>query len=130
MRIDGNYGRIPAYTPSISGYLTAQTEQTEVMEPPLSVEGAMWHYDSTDDNFRAAGKLWRLLSEDKKKLLIDNTATDMDPVTDNIKYRSAVHCYLADPEYGTRFAKAVGIDINKVLELSKLSNDDLIKANL
>ena len=71
-----------------------------------------------------------MLMEFKKKLLIDDTATDMDPVTDNIKYRSAVHCYLADPEYGTRFAKAVGIDINKVLELSKLSNDDLIKANL
>ena len=127
MRIGGNYGRIPAYTPSSSGYWTAQTE---VMEQPLSLEGAMRRYDSADDNFRAAGKLWSLLSEDKKKLLIDDTATDMDPVTENIKYRHAVHCYLADPEYGTRLTKAVGIDMNKVLELSQLINDDLIQANL
>ena len=129
MRVDGNYGRTPAYTPNSQGYWTAQPD---VAEPPLDVEDAMWRYDPTDDptddNFRAAGKLWRLLTEEKKQLLVENTAADIDSITNNIKYRHAAHCYLADKEYGERFAKAVGLDVNKVVELSKLSNDDLNRA--
>ena len=129
MRVDGNYGRTPAYTPNSQGYWTAQPD---VAEPPLDVEDAMWRYDPTDDptddNFRAAGKLWRLLTEEKKQLLVENTAADIDSITNNIKYRHAANCYLADKEYGERFAKAVGLDVNKVVELSKLSNDDLNRA--
>ncbi len=131
MRVDGNYGSTPAYSPNSQGYWTAQPE---VAEPPLNLEGAMWRYnpndDPTDNNFRAAGKLWRLLTEDKKQLLIENTATDIAPVTENIKYRHAVHCYLADPEYGERFVKATGLNMDKVIELAKLDNDALNRATL
>ena len=94
----------------------------------------MWRYDPaddpTDDNFRAAGKLWRLMTEDKKQILIENTAADIAPVTENIKYRHAVHCYLADREYGERFTAAAGLDLDKVLELSKLDNDALNAATM
>ena len=126
MRVDDNYGRTPAYTPNSAGYWISQPE---FGEPPLELDGALWRYnpsdDPTDDNFRAAGKLWRLMSDDKKKILIENTATDIAPVTENIKYRHAVHCYLADPEYGERFAAAVGLELDKVIKLSTLSNDEL-----
>ena len=131
MRVDGNYGATVAYTPNSYGIWAAQPE---VMEPPLDLEGAMYHYDPkddpTDDCFRAGGDLWRVMTEDKKQILIENTANDMASVTDNIKYRHAVHCYHADPAYGERFTKAAKLDFNKVLELSKLSNDDLNKATL
>ena len=131
MRVDGNYGSIPAYSPNSQGYWSSQPEVTE---PPLEVDGAVWNYDPkddpSDDNFRAAGKLWRLMTEDKKELLIHNTACDIEPVTRNIKYRHAAHCYLADPEYGERFAKAAGLDMDRVIELSKLKNDDLNRATL
>ena len=131
MRVDGNYGAAPAYTPNSYGFWTAQPE---VMEPPLDLEGAMYQYDPkddpTDDCFRAGGNLWRVLTEDKKQLLIENTAEDIAPATDNIKYRHAVHCYLADPEYGERFTKAVGLSMDKVIELSKLDHKGLIEATL
>lgn len=131
MRTDGNYGGAPAYSPNSAGVWTAQPE---VMEPPLSLEGAMWNYDPkddpTDDCFRAGGDLWRVLTEDKKEILIQNTAGDIAPCTDNIKYRHAVHCYLADKEYGERFVKAAGLDLNKVIELLKLDNNGLIKATI
>ncbi|WP_458862589.1 catalase [Acidaminobacterium chupaoyuni] len=129
MRTDGNYGRAPAYSPNSAGVWAAQPE---VMEPPLDIQGAMWQYDPKDDpsndDFRAGGDLWRVLTEEQKAVLIANTAGDIAPVTENIKYRHAVHCYLADKEYGERAAKAMGLDLGKVIELSKLTNDELNKA--
>jgi len=126
MRTDGNYGRAPAYSPNSAGVWTAQPD---VMEPPLELDGAMWQYDPkddpTNDDFRAGGDLWRVLTEDKKQLLIHNTAADIAPVTENVKYRHAVHCYLADKEYGERITEAMGLDIDRVIDLSKLSNDEL-----
>ncbi len=126
MRTDGNYGSAPAYSPNSLGVWTAQPE---VMEPPLELDGAMWNYDPkddpTNDDFRAGGDLWRVMTEDKKALLIKNTAANIAPVTENIKYRHAVHCYLADPEYGERAASAMGLDFERVKELSKLSSDEL-----
>lgn len=131
MRVDGNYGRAPAYTPNSYG---AWTAQPEVMEPPLDLEGAMYRYDPkedpTDDCFRAGGDLWRVLEEDKKEILIQNTAADIAPCTVNIKYRHAAHCYLADPEYGERFTKAAGLDLAKVKELAKLDHKGLVEAAL
>ena len=121
----------PAYTPNSAGVWTAQPE---VMEPPLELEGAMWRYDPkddpTDDCFRAGGDLWRVLTEEKKRILIDNTVGDMASVTENIKYRHAVHCLLADPEYGERMTGALGLSMDRVRELSKLTNSELIQATL
>ena len=131
MRVDGNYGGIPAYSPNSEGYWSPQPD---VAEPPLDLEGAMYRFDPkddpTDDNFRAGGDLWRILAEDKKQLLIENTAADIAPVTDNVKYRHAVHCYLAHPEYGERITAATGLDFAKVRELAKLDNNGLIQATL
>ena len=131
MRTDGNYGGAPAYSPNSAGVWTAQPE---VMEPPLDIGGAMWNYDPkddpTDDCFRAGGDLWRVMNEKQKSTLITNTAGDIAQCTVNIKYRHAVHCLKADPEYGQRFAKAAGLDMAKVKELARLTNDQLNKATL
>ncbi len=131
MRVDGNYGATTAYSPNSQGEWAAQPD---VMEPPLDLSGAMYSYDPkddpTDDNFRAGGELYRLMTEDKRALLIENTARNIAPVTDNVKYRHAVHCFLADEEYGRRITEAIGLDFEKVKTLSKLSNAELIQATL
>lgn len=131
MRTDGNYGGAPSYTPNSYG---AWTAQPDVMEPPLDLEGAMYRYDPTDDPtddcFRAGGDLWRLMTEDKRSLLIDNTARNIAPVTDNIKYRHAVHCYWADPSYGERITKAMGLELDKVKELAKGDHKALVEATI
>jgi catalase len=106
----------------------------EVAEPPLELEGAMWRFDPkddpTDDCFRDGGDLYRLMSEEKRQILIDNTARNMNGVTDNIKYRHAVHCLKADEEYGTRMTKALMLDIDEVRRLAKLDNAGLIAATM
>ncbi|MDR1747998.1 MAG: hypothetical protein LBR47_02945 [Spirochaetaceae bacterium] len=46
--------------------------------------------DKTDDCFRQAGDLYRLMREDQKQVLADNTVRNMNGVTDNVKYRRAL----------------------------------------
>ena len=131
MRVDGNYGRVSAYTPNSAGYWSAQPE---VLEPPLDLSGAMYAFDPkddpTDDCFRAGGDLFRVMTEEKKQLLIENTARDIAPVTENVKYRHAVHCFHADPDYGSRITKAMGLCFDKVKELAKLDHKGLVQATL
>jgi len=64
------------------------------------------------------------MTEDKRKLLIENTARNIGPVTKNIKYRHATHCFLADEDYGKRMVSALGIDMDTVIVLSKLSHEE------
>ncbi|MDR0992269.1 MAG: catalase [Ruminococcus sp.] len=128
MRTDGNYGAATAYTPNSYG---VWEDQPMFSEPPLDIEGAMWRYDfkedPTDDCFRAGGDLYRLMTPEKQSMLIENTKNNIMPCTENIKYRHAVHCYLADENYGKNIAEACCLDFEKVKKLSKLSQEDLIK---
>ena len=50
------------------------------------------------------------------------------PVTDNIKYRHAAHCYLADKDYGTRLAKGLNLKLKRVVELAGMSEKDRLWA--
>ena len=129
MRVDGNYGSTTAYTPN--GF-DMWSEDKSAQEPPLAVHGAIDHYspyDDKDDNcYYQAGDLYRLMTEDKRVLLIKNTAANIAPVTKNIKYRHAAHCYLADMEYGERITKALGLKLPKVVELANMSLDERLAA--
>lgn len=129
MRVDGNYGSTLHYQPNSYGEWEDQLDQKE---PPLELCGPMDSYepkdDQTDDCFRAAGDLYRLITEDKKALLIENTARNMKGVSDNIRLRHAAHCLLADLDYGRRMAEALMLDLQKAEELSKMTHAERMKA--
>jgi len=129
MRVDGNYGSTLGYQPNS---LWEWDEQPEYKEPPLEIQGAMDSYEpkdeKSDDCFYQAGDLYRLITEDKKALLIENTARNIGPVSENIKYRHAAHCYLADKDYGTRLTKALGLALDKVTKLAAMSHKERMKA--
>ncbi|MEL7608901.1 MAG: catalase [Bacillota bacterium] len=131
MRVDGNYGAMKHYQPNSFG---EWAEQPEYKEPPLEIRGAMDSYepkaDQTDNCFYQAGDLYRLITEDKKALLIENTARNMTGVTDNVRLRHAAHCYLADKDYGTRLAKALGVDLGEVVRLAGMTHDERMKATM
>jgi catalase len=61
-------------TAPISGILRLKSPNR-----PLPLKGAAWRYDPKDDPtdncFEQPGKLYRLMSEEKKALLIGNTVT-------------------------------------------------------
>ncbi|MDR2302598.1 MAG: catalase [Deltaproteobacteria bacterium] len=129
MRVDGNYGATTSYQPNS---YDQWAEQIGVKEPPLELSGALDSYepkdDATDDLFKYPGDLYRLMTDDQKNILIDNTARNMTGVSDNVRLRHAAHCYLADPKYGAALAKALKLDEKKVIELSKLTHAQRIKA--
>jgi catalase len=129
MRVDGNYGGTTSYQPNSLGQWA---EQPGFKEPPLELSGALDSYepkaDQTDDCFKYPGDLYRLMDAGQKAVLIDNTARNIGAVSTNVRERHAAHCYLADPQYGTDLAKALSLDLDKVISLSKLSHDGRMKA--
>jgi catalase len=131
MRTDSNFGGAPAYTPNSYGWWAPQPDAAE---PPLDLEGAMWRYDPkddpTDDCFHSGGDLYRIMTEEQKETLIGNTARNIAPCSETIKVRHAVHCYWADPDYGTRMAGALKLDLDTVKELAKGDHKALIAATL
>lgn len=131
MRVDGNYGATTHYQPNS---YDEWKEQPDTKEPPLEVQGAMDSYEpkdeQSDDCFHQPGDLYRLMTPEKRDILIDNTARNMQGTTDNIRERHAAHCYLADPEYGTRLAEALNLSIDRVVELSRMTHDERMKATM
>jgi catalase len=129
MRVDGNYGATKGYVPNGFG----EWEQQPQYRPnALATDGPVDHYspyeDRTDDCFYQPGDLYRLMTEPQKEVLISNTVEDIMPVTKNIKYRHAAHCYLADKDYGERLAKGLCLDMAKVKELAAMSEPDRLEA--
>ena len=127
MRVDGNYGATKGYHPNSFG---EWAEQKEFAEPALAMDGNIDHHDPyiNDDCFYQPGNLYRLMADDKRDLLIKNTAANIAPVSDNIKYRHAAHCYLSDGEYGRRIAEALGLKMDKVIEISRMGREERLRA--
>jgi len=59
--------------------------------------------------------LYRLMTPAEKTRLVNNIVGHMSKVTrKDIKERAVVNFYKADPDYGTRIAKGVGLEPEKV----------------
>lgn len=75
-------------------------------------------------NFEQAGEYYRALSTQEKADLITALSADLSQVTnDNNKYAMLSHFYKADPDYGTRLAKAVNADPARVKEAAAQLQD-------
>ena len=127
MRVDGNAGATKGYSPNSIGEW--KTRPTAHAQSPIGCSAVRHspYEDRWDDCFYQPGNLYRLMTEDKRALLIKNTAEDMKPVTHNIKYRHAAHCYLADDEYGTRLAEAMHLSLDWVKHLASISEEERLR---
>ena len=128
MRVDGNEGARKGYSPNSIGEW--QTHHAQYGYSP-SHEGSMRHnpYEDREDNcFYQAGDLYRLMTEEKRRLLLENTVADIMPVTENIKLRHCAHCYLADKEYGARLTEMLHLDLEIVLRLAGMNHKERLEA--
>ena len=107
MRVDGNHGGTIAYEPNTKGQWQ---EQPAYAEPPLALHGAAdrWDYRADDnDYFTQPGDLFRLMTADKQRLLCENTARNINGVSQYIIDKHIAHCTQADPAYGAGVARAL-----------------------
>ena len=129
MRADGNFGATVGYCPNSEGQWASQEAYRE---PPLANEGAVDRYDPYaapgDDCYSQPGALYRLMPRDERARLVENTAGELANVTENIKYRHAAHCYLADEEYGLWLAELLGLPFDRVMALAGMGLEERIRA--
>ncbi len=85
-----------------------------------ALQGIAAHYDKNyegNDDYTQAGNLFRLITPDKRSLLIHNIVEHMKPVKREIQVRQVRLFYRADPAYGEGVAKGLGIDMNGTLAM-------------
>jgi catalase len=110
MRFDNNGGGSVYYEPNSFGGPT-EAPAAETTAFPVSGIADSVSYDH-NDHYRQAGDLYRLMSEEERARLIETIVGAMKPVErDDIKLRQLQHFYKADPEYGERVAKGLGLAI-------------------
>ena len=126
MRVDGNYGATKHYEPNSYG---EWQEQPQYKEPPLALHGDAYAYDhraDDDDYFSQPGDLFRLLTDEKKKLLFANTAAEVGQAEKFIQVRHIRNCYKADPAYGSGVAMALGLTMDEVDNFDKKSDSKFV----
>ncbi len=114
MRVDGNYASHTNYEPNSCD---AWKEQLDYSEPPLKINGdaAHWDYACDDaDYFEQPGKLFRVMNDEQKQALFENTARALGDAPHEIKLRHIRNCAKADPAYGAGVAKACGISESEI----------------
>jgi catalase len=106
MRTDGNLGATATYFPNSRG---EWTDQPDLNEPPLEIDGAAAHWDHRvdDDHYRQPGDLFRKMSSTQRQTLFDNTARAVGGAAVHIQERHIANCAKADPEYGAGVATAL-----------------------
>jgi catalase len=111
MRVDGNGGSKPNYSPNGSGGPIADPRALEV---PAAIEGVIGRteYPKNDraNDFEQAGLLYRVLNEGERERLVANIAGHLSQANREIQVRQLQHFFAADMEYGARVANALGLN--------------------
>ncbi|MFD2208135.1 catalase [Virgibacillus halophilus] len=115
MRVDGNAGGEVNYEPnSFNG--PAEDPSKKISPFEVSGEAQAVSYNS-DDHFTQAGDLYRLMSADEKERLIKAFVNHMEPVKkEEIKLRQIEIFYKADPEWGEKIAKGLGLQVPETVK--------------
>jgi len=128
MRVDDNGGSGPNYWPNSAG---GPAPDPDSLEPPFDVSGqaARQAYAHPNDDFVQAGNLYRdVMKDEDRDHLIANIAGHLKGAQKRIQLRQTALFYKADPDYGSRVAKELGLNIKKVEKLAEMSQEDRAKA--
>ncbi|QDE69371.1 catalase [Myxococcus xanthus] len=99
------------YEPSVTRE-TQDAPQYLFSNAPLSGTTQQRGIEKTD-NFAQAGAFYLALDAGGKDRLIKNLAADLNQVRDaKVKARMVGHFFMANPDYGTRLAKAVNVKVD------------------
>jgi catalase len=128
MRFDGNFGGAPNYWPNSFG---GPEPDPDTGEPPFGVEGEAGRHPIShpNDDFVQAGNLYRkVMTDQDRDNLIGNIVDHLGGAIKRIQYRQAAVFYKADPEYGSRVADGLQLDVTEVERLASMSAEDRAEA--
>jgi len=128
MQFDKNGGGGPNYWPNSLG---GPAPDPSAGEPPFKVSepAARTPYPHPNDDFQQAGVLFRkVMTDEDRDHLIGNIVDHLKGAQKRLQMRQTAIFYKADPEYGSRVGKGLGLDINEVERLAEMSQDDRAKA--
>ena len=124
MNVDGNGGSGPNYYPNSFG--GAEPDDT-VTPPTIDLEAHINRHTRPieDVDFLQTGEFWRrVLSKTDKEHLVSNLQGHLGNAQERIQYRQTAIFYKAEPEYGTKVAETLGLDLEKVKKLSEMSLEE------
>jgi len=128
MRVDENGGGGPNYWPNSFG---GPAPAGGAGEPPFEVSGKAGRYPFTfpNDDFFQAGELYRRVMTDyDRDRLVGNIVDHLGNAQKRIQMRQAALFYKADPNYGTRVAEGLRLNVAEVKRLAAMSNEERAKA--
>lgn len=124
MRFDENGGGGPNYWPNSMG---GPGPDPSAADPGLPVAGDAGRtpYPHPNDDFVQPRALFRdVMTDEDRDHLVDNIVGHLSGAQERIKLRQCAVFYKVDPEYGTRVARGVGVDVGEVERLAALSAEE------
>jgi catalase len=110
MRVDGNGGAAPNYSPGSRGGPAAERRAAEAPAPLAGTTGRTANRQTARaDDFEQAGLLFRVLTPDERRRLVANIAGHLGQASQEVQLRQVPHFAKADPEYGAAVARALGL---------------------
>ncbi|MEN6425707.1 MAG: catalase [Phycisphaerales bacterium] len=128
MRLDDNGHGGPNYWPNSMG---GPAPDASVAEPPIDLEGQAARHPQTltDDDFFQAGELYRrVMTDTDRDHLVGNIVAHLGNAQKRIQLRQTALFFKADPDYGRRVAKGLGLDAKEVERLAAMSQEERVKA--
>lgn len=130
MSVDGNGGKGQNYYPNT--YLNVAPDE-KLAPPAIDFNAVIARHNRVDEDidYVQAGQLYeRVLNDTHKEHLVNNLANHMKGAKRNIQYRQTAIFYKANADYGSRVAKLLNLDIEKVKELANMKQEDRVKATI
>jgi catalase len=128
MRFDNNGGGGPNYWPNSFG---GPTPVPGTAIPPIDVAGAAARHAFVlgDVDFVQAGALYRkVMTDADREHLVGNIVGHLGGAKKAIQLRQTALFHKADPEYGERVAKGLGLKVDEVKKLAAMSQEERVKA--
>jgi catalase len=128
MRVDDGGGPGPNYWPNSQG---GPGPDASAKEPAFDLSGmASRHpFSYPNDDFVQPGNLYRdVMTEQDRNNLVGNIVDHLGGAQKRIQLRQTALFFKADPDYGRRVAKGLGLDVKEVERLARMSQDERVKA--
>lgn len=124
-------GSDPNYYPNSVPNAPAPDMSYTPPAPRIDDEAKRHQVPIDDIDFAQARALYtRVLSDKDKDHLISNVSGHLGGARESLQYRQTALFYKVDEDYGTRVAKALSLDIDKVIKLAMASQEEREKITM